>query len=147
MAVKAKPSGYNTITPFLYVSNVPRLLKFLKEAFKAEEKMQYLAADGAVMHAEVKIGDSMVMMSERSIDYPEMPCQLYVYVDNCDDVYDQALDAGGTTFREPADQFYGDRTGTFEDPYGHVWHIATHQEDLAPDELARRAAQAMKQGS
>src|SRR5689334_13179783 len=82
MSVKAKPAGYNTITPFLYVSNVPRLLKFLKEAFKAEEKMQHLAPDGAVMHAEVKIGDSMIMMSERSVNYPEMPCQLYVYVDD-----------------------------------------------------------------
>jgi PhnB protein len=138
MAVKAKPSDYNTVTPFLYVSNVPRLLKFLKEAFGAEEKMQHLAPDGAVMHAEVKIGDSMVMMSERSISYPEMPCQLYLYVNDADEIYDKALDAGATAFREPADQFYGDRSGAVTDPCGNIWWISTHIEDVSPAEMQKR---------
>lgn len=138
MSVKAKPTGYNTVTPFLYVANVPRLLKFLKEAFKAEEKMQYVGPDGAIMHAEVKVGDSMIMMAERSVNYPEMPCQLYVYVDDADEIFDRALDAGGTSLREPADQFYGDRSGAITDPCGNVWWISTHIEDVSEKELAAR---------
>jgi uncharacterized glyoxalase superfamily protein PhnB len=140
MAVKAKPAEYTTITPFLYVSNVSRLLKFLKEAFHAEERMQYFAPDGAIMHAEVKIGDSMIMMAERSVNYPEMPCMLYLYVDDCDEVYDRAVVAGGKGLREPADQFYGDRSGAVTDPCGNQWWISTHIEDVSQAELEKRMA-------
>ena len=138
MAVKAKPADYHTVTPFLYVSNIPRLLKFLKEGLGAVERMQHIGPDGAIMHAEVKIGDTVLMMAERSVDYPEMPCQLYVYVDDCDEVYDKAVEAGGTGFREPADQFYGDRSGAVKDPCGNFWWISTHIEDVDPSEMEER---------
>lgn len=137
MTVQGNP-GYHTITPFLYVEGIPKLITFLKEAFGAEELMQQKASDGAIMHAEVKIGDSIVMMSERSVNYPTMPCMLYFYADDVDGTYKKALAAGATMHRKPEDQFYGDRSGAVTDPSGNLWWISKHVEDVSLEEIQRR---------
>lgn len=141
MAAKPIPDGYHSITPYLVVPGVMKLLDFLRQglgATVAEPPM--MRPDGAVMHAEVRIGDSIVMMGEPMGDMPAMPATLYLYVPDVDAVYRKALAAGGTSVREPADMFYGDRHGGVKDPSGNVWWIATHIEDVPPDELKRRAA-------
>lgn len=141
MAVKPIPDGYHSITPYLVVPGAMKLIDFLKQglgATVAEPPMT--RPDGAVMHAEVRIGDSIVMMGEPMGDMPAMPATMYLYVPDVDAVYRKALAAGGTSVREPADMFYGDRHGGVKDPSGNVWWIATHIEDVPPDELKRRAA-------
>jgi PhnB protein len=146
MAVKPIPEGYHSITPYLMVSGVAKLIDFLKKAFGAvETHPPATGPDGRVMHAEVKIGDSMLMMGEPMGKFPEMPGSLYLYVPDIDATYKNALNAGATSLMEPADQFYGDRGAGVKDPYGNVWWIGTHIEDVAPDELAKRAEEAMKQ--
>lgn len=145
MAVKSKPEGYHTVTPYLTVPGVARLLEFLKQAFDAKEAHVMKRPDGGVMHAEVKIGDSTVMMGEPMAPWTPMPGALYLYVDDVDTVYKRALQAGATSVREPANQFYGDRHGGVKDDSGNIWWIATHVEDVPPAEMARRAEAFMKQ--
>lgn len=139
MAVKPIPEGYNAITPFLVAEDVPRLIEFLKGAFGATELMRFRATDGHIIHAEVKIGDSIVMMFGTMEGIPPMPMTLYLYVPNIDATYRAAIDAGGESLAEPANQFWGDRTAVIVDPVGNKWWIATRIEDVSPDELARRA--------
>jgi PhnB protein len=143
MAVKPIPEGYHSITPYLVVDDVARLIDFLKQAFGAVEIHRMQRPDGLVGHAEVKIGDSMLMMGEAQGEWKPMPCALYLYVQNADAVYRQALTAGATSIMEPADQFYGDRHGGVKDPCGNQWWIATHIEDVSAEEIARRAASKM----
>ena len=141
MAAKPVPDGYQAVTPYLVVPGVARLIAFLKEAFGASETRPPMARpDGTIMHAEVRIGDSRVMMGEPMGDFTPMPASLYLYVDDTDAVYKRALQAGATSVIEPADQFYGDRNAGVMDPTGNHWWIATHKEDVPPAELARRAA-------
>ena len=140
MAVKPIPDGYHTITPYLVVQGVPKLIEFLKEAFGGVEKECMKLPDGTVMHAEVRIGDSLVMMGEARGQFKPMPGSLYLYVPDTDAAYKRALQAGGMTTMEPADQFYGDRNAGVMDPAGNLWWIATRQEDVSPEELERRAA-------
>jgi len=144
MAVKTRPEGYHAVTPYLMVPGVARLLDFLKQAFDAREMHVMKRPDGGVMHAEVRIGDSVVMMGEPMAPWPAMPGSLYLYVDDVDATYKRALQAGGTSVMEPADQFYGDRHGGVKDASGNIWWIATHIEDVPPAELARRAEAFMK---
>ncbi|MCW5981917.1 MAG: VOC family protein [Bryobacteraceae bacterium] len=140
MAVKARPEGYHTITPYLVVPGARALIDFLKRAFGAEEPHELMAADdGSIMHAEVRIGDSVIMMGESSAQWPPMPAMLYLYLDDVDAAYRRALEAGATSIREPADQFYGDRNATVKDPSGNLWCIAVHKEDVSREEMARRA--------
>lgn len=139
MAVKAIPDGYHTITPYLVVKDVARLIDFLKEAFLAREVERLALPGGRVMHAEVCIGDSMLMMGEAKEGFPPRPATIYLYVEDTDAVYRRALQAGGRSLMEPADQFYGDRNAGIEDPSGNQWWIGTHVEDVAPEEIARRA--------
>ena len=139
-SVQPIPDGSHTITPYLVVEGVPKLIEFLKQAFGAQELGRMARPDGGVMHAEVKVGDSKLMMGEPMGDWKAKPCSLYLYVEDVDAVYQRAIQAGGTSVSEPSDQFYGDRTGGVIDPSGNYWGIATHVEDVSHEEMAKRAA-------
>ncbi len=139
MPVKPIPDGAHTVTPYLLVESVSQLIDFVKKAFGAQELMCLPRADGSIMHAQVKIGDSLLMLSEPRGLFTLMPTMMYLYVLDADTTYRQALAAGATTMMEMADQFWGDRMGTVRDPLGNIWSIATHKEDVSPDEIARRA--------
>lgn len=143
--VKPIPDQYHSVTPYLMVSGAAKLIDFLKQVFAAEERERIARPDGAIMHAEVKIGDSVVMMGEPMEPFAPMPASLYVYVQDIDAIYQRALQAGATSVMEPVDQFYGDRSAGVKDPLGNLWWIATHQEDVPPEELARRAQAYMQQ--
>ena len=145
MAVNPIPEGFHSVTPYLIVQDVPKLLDFLVQAFAAEEIHRMTKPDGSVMHAQVKIGDSMVMMGQASGDYNPMPSMLYLYVEDVDSTYKQALQAGATVVREPRNEFYGDRSGGVKGPCGNEWWIATHVEDVPPDDLAQREADYVSQ--
>lgn len=144
MAVKPIPDGYHTLTPYLTVRGVAKLIDFLKQAFDAQEVERMAQPDGTVRHAEVRIGDSIVMLGEAGGQWQPMPASLYMYVTDTDAVYKSALRAGGTSVMEPANQFYGDRNAGVKDPCGNQWWIATRIENLSHQELERRAAAAMK---
>ncbi|HZL88939.1 MAG TPA: VOC family protein [Pirellulaceae bacterium] len=152
MAVSPIPAGYHTVTPYLIVSGAARAIEYYKKAFGAEEIMRHGGPDGRIGHAEIKIGDSRVMLAD---EFPEMgvksatsiggtPVGLCIYVNSADAVFSQAVAAGGKIERPLQDQFYGDRSGTLVDPFGHKWTIATHIEDVPPEEMKRRMAEAMK---
>jgi PhnB protein len=145
MTVKPMPDGYHSITPYLVVPGVATLLDFLKQAFEAQELHRMLRPDGTVMHAEVRIGDSLVMMGEPMGDTQPMLGSLYLYVNDVDTVYKRALQAGATSTSAPADQFYGDRSAGLKDPVGNQWWVATHKEDVPPEEIAKRAEALMQQ--
>lgn len=147
MAVKPIPDGYHSITPYLVVEGAARLLDFAKRAFAAEETMRLAAPHGRIGHAEIRIGDSPVMIADVPAGSAPMPATIHLYVADADAAYRHALDAGATSVRPPADQFYGDRNAGIVDPVGNHWWIATRIEDLSPDELARRAEAAMRQAS
>jgi PhnB protein len=144
--VRHIPDGYHTVTPYLTVRGAPKVIEFLKQAFGAELSHEPIKRpDGSIMHAQVKIGDSRVMIAEESDMAKATPSALYLYVPNVDAVFQQAVKAGGKTMTEPMDMFYGDRSGGVKDPSGNSWFIATHKEDVAPQELAKRAAAFNKQ--
>jgi PhnB protein len=145
MAVKPIPDSYHTLTPYLVVKGAAQLVDFLKGAFGATEVHIMKTPDGNVAHGDVLIGDSHVMLGEASGPWPPQPSSIYVYLPDCDAVYKRALAAGGTSVQEPKTQFYGDRHGAVKDTCGNTWWIATHVEDVAPDELERRAAEAARQ--
>jgi uncharacterized glyoxalase superfamily protein PhnB len=140
MAVQFKPEGYHTLTPFLYVNGAATLMDFLGEAFGAIEKERHLGPEGLIMHAEMKIGDSMVMLGDAHGDMPAMPGMLYLYVEDCDALYNNAIAAGATSLREPRSEFYGDRTSGVTDMCGNQWWISTHVEDVSEEELTKRMA-------
>lgn len=146
MSAKPIPDGYHTVTPYLIVDGASDALDYYKKAFNAEEVMRMPMPGGKVGHAEIKIGDSHIMLAD---EVPEMnyrspkarggtSVSICLYVEDVDSLFQQAIDAGGTQQRPVEDQFYGDRSGTLEDPFGHVWTISTHKEDLTPDEIAKR---------
>ena len=144
--VKPIPEGYHTVTPYVVVDGADKVIHFMKEAFGAQPVFEpRMRPDGKVMHAEFRIGDSVVMISEASERAQATSAMLYLYVPNVDAVYQKALKAGATSLMEPADQFYGDRSGGVRDPAGNRWHIGTHIEDVSPAELKKRAAEFMKQ--
>ena len=138
IAVKPIPDGYHQVTPYLIVEGASSLIEFLKEAFDAQ---------GTIMHAEVRIGDSVVMLSDAMGVCKPMPTAIYLYVDDVDVTYQRALQAGATSVMEPANQFYGDRLGRVKDPAGNYWWIATHIKDAPREELAQRAEASMRQQS
>ncbi len=138
--VKPVPDGYHTVTTYLTVTGVARLLDFLKQAFDARVIERMDRPDGTVHHAEVRIGDSVVMMGEPADPAQARPLTLYLYVPNVDELYRRGIEAGGKSLRPLEDMFYGDRTGAVEDPSGNYWYIATHIEDVPPEEIGRRAA-------
>ena len=136
--VKPVPERYHSVTPYLVVEGVPKLLEFLKHTFNSTELERVPRPDGTISHAEVRIGDSVVMMGEANAQSKPMPTMLYVYVEDVDAVYKRALQAGAKPVRELKDEFYGDRAGGVADPMGNQWWIATHKEDVSPEELRRR---------
>jgi uncharacterized glyoxalase superfamily protein PhnB len=126
--------------PILTVNGAGNFINFLKAAFGAEEKERYAGPGGVVMHAELTIGPSIVMTSDANAEFPPTSSRLQLYVEDVDAVYKRALAAGATSLREPADQFYGDRSGGVKDAFGNEWWLATHIEDVTPEEIERRAA-------
>jgi PhnB protein len=155
MAVRPIPDGYHTATAYLIVNDAARALEFYKRAFNAKELMRLAGPDGKVMHAEMKIGDSPIMLAD---EFPEVgarspqsfggsPVSILLYVEDVDARFSQAIAAGATVQRAVKDQFYGDRSGTLMDPFGHVWSIATHKEDVSAEEMDRRFEASMKQQS
>lgn len=146
------PAGYHALTPYLIVQGAAKAIDFYRTVFSARERMRMPGPDGKIGHAEIEIGDSLIMLAD---EFPQMnakappgyggsPVHLHLYVTNVDDVVANAARHGAAVLRQIEDQFYGDRTGTVQDPFGHVWHIGTHVEDIAPDELHRRAAERAK---
>jgi PhnB protein len=148
MPVKPIPAGYHTVTPYLYIQGAGQALEFYKKAFGAVEIMRLAGPDGKVGHAEMKIGDSPIMLAD---EHPGMgvlgptsrggtTASILLYVEKADALFDQAVAAGAKPIRPLKDQFYGDRSGTVEDPFGHTWTIATHVEDVSAEEIHRRMA-------
>ncbi len=148
MPAKPIPEGYRSITPYLCIKGAADAIEFYRKAFGATEVMRMAQPDGRVGHAELQIGDSRVMLAD---EFPDMgfrgphsfggsPVHIHLYVEDVDAVVNRSVAAGAKVVRPVQDQFYGDRSGTIADPYGHVWHVATHKEDLSMDELRRRAA-------
>lgn len=144
MAVKPVPDGYHSVTPSLNVQGAAKLIDFAKRVFGAQEAFRMPGPDGAIMHAELKIGDSIVMVGEAVRD-PATKASLYVYVKDVDATYKQALGAGGTSLSEPTNMFWGDRVGRIKDAFGNTWGIATHVEDVSPQEMKKRGEAFMKQ--
>lgn len=147
MAVKPIPEGYHSITPYLIIDGAADALEYYKKAFNATELMR-MEHGGKIGHAEMKIGDSPFMLSD---EHQEMGHRgpkslggssvgIMIYVDDVDTIFKQAIDAGGTEVKALQDQFYGDRSGTLTDPFGHVWTVATHKEDVTPEEIEKRLA-------
>ena len=151
-AVKPIPDGYHVVTPYLALGDATKAIDFYKRAFGARLRLRMDAPGGKVGHAELVIGDSVIMLADEFAEMDFLGPQarggttvsLHIYVKNCDAAFAKAVAAGATSVRPPRDEFYGDRTGTLRDPFGHVWHLATHKEDLTPAELRRRGAEAMK---
>jgi PhnB protein len=139
MAANWKPDGYHSITPYLVLSNAREFIAFARRAFDAKELEFHDLGEGRV-HAEVRIGDSILMFGQGGGQFPLFPAQLYLYVPDVDSTYRRALDAGATSVAEPDDKPYGDRSAGVKDPFGNVWYIATHKEDVSAEELRRRTA-------
>jgi PhnB protein len=151
MAVQPVPEGYHTVTPYLAVEDASAAIDFYKRAFGAKERGRMAGPGDMVMHAELEIGDSLVMLSDPFPQASTKPprelggtsVSIFLYVDDIDAVYEQAVDAGATSVAEPDDMFWGDRFGAVQDPFGHTWTIATHVEDVAPEELEKRSQEFM----
>ena len=146
MAATPVPKGYHTLTPYLCVKGGAAAIEFYARAFGARERMRLAGEYGKIGHAEIEVGDSVVMLAD---EHPDMgfhgpehhqgsPVHLHLYVEDVDAVYRRAVDAGATAVRPVADQFYGDRSGSVRDPFGHTWHLATHKEDLSEEEMTAR---------
>ena len=147
MAAKVKPipKGFHTVTPYLIVEGAKKTISFMEQALGAQHDHEpTLRPDGTVMHATLKIGDSMVMISDASEQVKAMPVMLYLYVPDVDAAYQRAIKAGATSIMEPADQFYGDRSGGVKDAAGNSWFFGTHIEDVSPAELKKRAEESFK---
>ena len=146
MTVKPIPDGYHTVTPYLVVRDPASLIEFLRQVFNATGIECTELPDGRIMHAEVRIGDSIVMTGGANDDYPPMPAMLHLYLEDTDAVYQRAMADGATSLQEPEDQFYGDRTAGFQDEFDNQWWLATRIEDLSFEEIQRRAEVQAQQG-
>ena len=148
--VKPIPEGYHSVTPYLIIRGAADAIDYYKKALGAVELFRMPQPDGKIAHAEIKIGDSPIMLSD---EHPDMgfrspqslggsPISILIYVEDVDAVFDRAIAAGGKVDRPVEDKFYGDRAGSLIDPFGHTWHVATHTEDVSPEEMEKRAAAA-----
>jgi len=155
MAVKSIPEGYHSVTPYLIIKGAADAIEFYKKAFGATELFRFPAPDGKIGHAEIKIGDSPIMLAD---EFAEMgykgpqalggsPVSLMIYLEDVDTVFNRAVEAGASVKEAVQDKFYGDRTGTLTDPFGHVWHVSTHKEDVSMAEMEERAKQASAKAS
>lgn len=138
MSVNPIPEGYHTVTPYLVIKDAQKFITFLQKAFDAVEIERSESAVGKIRHAEIKIGDSMVMITDASEQYTAFPGQFYLYVKDTDTVYKKALAAGAESVMEPADQFYGDRNAGVKDSFGNTWWIGTHIENVSSEEIKIR---------
>ena len=145
--VKAIPDGYHTVTPYLVVKGANKLITFLKQAFDAKEISKMDRENGDVWHSEVSIGDSRVMLSDTSEQFPPTYVNIFLYVQDIDATYKKAISAGATSLMEPANQFYGDRMGGVKDQFGNYWWIGTHIEDVSPEVMERRKQALQQQAS
>ncbi len=154
MTTKAIPEGYHSVTPYLIIDGAAQAIQFYGRAFGAVEVMRMAAPGGKIGHAEIRIGDSFVMMAD---EHPEagvlgprtrggVTASFLIYVEDVDAVFERAVAAGGKILKPLQDQFYGDRSGTLEDPFGHSWTIATHKEDVSPEEMDRRFKEMTQKG-
>jgi PhnB protein len=155
MATKAIPDGYHSVTPYLIIKGAAAAIDFYKRAFGATELMRMASPDGRIGHAEIKIGDSAIMLAD---EHPQMGYRspqslggagvsMMVYVERVDDVFKRTVEMGAKELQPVQDQFYGDRSGTLQDPFGHTWTIATHMEDIPPEEMRRRAEKFMQKAN
>jgi PhnB protein len=146
------PEGYNSVTPYLVIKGAAKAIEYYKNVFGATVVVRMDGPDGKVGHAELQIGDSRIMLADEN---PAMgyrsaesigasPVSLYVYMPDCDAIVEKAAKQGGKILKPVADQFYGDRSGFFQDPFGHLWGVATHKEDVSPEEMEERAKKAMQ---
>jgi PhnB protein len=146
-AVKPIPEGYHSVTPYLIIKGAAEAIEFYKKAFAATELFRMAGPDGKIGHAEIKIGDSPIMLSD---EWPEMkylgpkslggsPVSILLYVEDVDTVFKKAIEEGATQDRPVEDKFYGDRAGSLIDPFGHIWHVSTHKEDVSAEEMERRS--------
>lgn len=146
-AVKPIPEGYPIITPYLIVSNAKQAIDFYKAAFNAKERMRLEGPEGKIAHAEVEINGFPIMLADEGLcaearsprTLGGSPVTLHLYVEAVDQAFNQALSAGATVQDAVSDKFYGDRSGSLADPFGHIWYIATHVEDVSPDEIRKRS--------
>lgn len=151
MSVKPIPEGYHTLTPFLTVRNAVKAIEFYKQAFGAQERGVAKDPNGKVMHAEIKIGDSIIMLSDEFPEFGSLAPEsggstsmgLHIYLDNVDQAFDRAVKAGAKVEMPVDDQFWGDRYGRLKDPFGHKWSIATHVKDMSAEEMKRNMDDAM----
>jgi PhnB protein len=153
-ATKAVPEGYHTVTPSLTLDNAAAAIEWYKKALGATERARALGPDGKIMHAEIQIGDSRIMVNDPVMDmkgpngFGGSPASLWLYVNDCDALFNRAVAAGARVLPgmgELKDQFWGDRSGSFADPYGYQWTVATHKEDVTPEEMQERQKEWMKQ--
>lgn len=145
-SVKPIPEGYHTVIPYIIVKGADKLIDFVKKAFDAKETERYPMPDGSIGHAEVRIGDSVIMIADaQGEEYKPMAAGIHLYVEDCDVTYKRAIESGATSVSEPQDQFYGDRSAGVDDQSGNKWWIATHKEDLSKEEIIKRMNEAMKQ--
>ena len=152
--VQPIPMGYHAITPYLAIQNAAAALDFYKRAFGARELLRMAMPDGKLAHAEMRVGDSVVMMADESREQDFLSPQarggstvtIHLYVSDVDRIFRQAVEAGAKVVRDLQDQFYGDRTASVMDPFGHVWYLATHKEEVSKSEMKKRAAKAMQGG-
>jgi PhnB protein len=152
--VKPIPEGYPRVTPYLIVDGASAAIEFYTSVLGATERMRMGAPEGRIGHAELNLGESVIMLADESLEMDARspgtvggsPVSLHVYVEDADATFERAMEAGAKTLQPVQDKFYGDRSGTFEDPFGHRWHVATHVEDVPEDEMESRAAAAMSAG-
>ncbi len=145
MGVKPVPDGYHTVTPGLIVDNASEVISFVEKVFGANVLSRIESPDGKIGHSEVKIGDSIIFIADSMGGAPSAPGYLYIYIEDVDAVYKKAIQAGATSVEEPVDKFYGDRNAAVKDKAGNHWGIATHTEDLSPEEIERRIEAFKKQ--
>jgi PhnB protein len=154
MSVQPIPEDYPRVTPYLIIDGASDAIDFYTKVLGAQERMRMPGPDGKLGHAELQLGNSVIMLAD---EFPDMgavgpkstggtPVTLHVYVEDVDAVFENALASGATEIRAVENQFYGDRSGQFEDPFGHQWNVASHVEDVPPEEMEKRAAEAMQQG-
>lgn len=140
-----RPKGYHTVTPCIAVKDAAGFIEFLSRVFDAKEGERMDRPDGRIMHSEVRVGDSAIMISEACDEMGAMPASLYLYVENADKTFNRAVEAGASTVMEPADMFWGDRLSSVRDAWGNQWSISTHVEEVPPEEIEKRAAVFMEQ--